>query len=638
MENNRRIKLKKNYQLLIFVIMLFLSFVFINIGSGLLFSRHKADFTDSGKYTLSAASRTILKEIKNPVYIKIYLSQSLNKEYPSIAQYSQFVLRFLENYQNISPETIEIEIKNPEPFSKVEKEAKALGIEPFLSSNGQTNLYFGAVFTNDNGDSYTIPRFINQRRGYLENDISRILAKINEPVSRKVGIVSDNLPILKRNYADTSPVNWAFVEMLKSDYNLVPVSSQTVQIPIDMDALILVNPKNLSPLFIYALDQYIMSGGKILLLTDPFSEVAVDLNGSDYAGISNINKLLNNLGVSFDNNIVVGDISLSEKTIISNKDDSQLRDYPLWISADKSHINQNNIITKGLNRINFKSAGALSIADKHEAKITPLITTSDKGGSIDAELVRFSDKYTIAEQYKNDNRIYNLALLIEGRFDSIFTDNILGGTDFASQMLPFIAHSIEPAEIIVIADSDILDESSWTSDESAEDNGAYNVIPTTDNGDIIVRSIDYLVGNKQLLGINNRNVLENNKTVSEEIYQNSYNIHAEEYEQNSRELTEKEQTVEYMEEAVSDRALGVSMPLLQKIEQDKQEIKKLQDNIKYLDYIIRQESEKQINTIIIMNILVIPFSIIILIWLINIFYARRQKKKVMELVDEYKIS
>lgn len=639
MIKNHHLKFRKNYQLLFFIGMLFLSFVFINIGSGLLFGRHKADLTDNGQYTLSPSSASIVKDIKSPIHIKVYLSQSLNKEYPALAQYSQFVLRFLENYQNLSPEMVEIEIKNPEPFSLVEKEAKAQGVDGFLSTNGQTNLYFGAVFSNDFGDSQTISRFLPERRGYLETDISRLFAKINLPILKKIGIVSDTIPILKTSYGKTEAMNWAFVEQLKNDYTLVAVSPQSVQIPFDLDALILINTGHISPFMMYALDQYIMTGGKILLLTDSYSEISAEINGSESIIPSNINKLLNNLGVSLDNGIVVGDLSLSETTIISNRDDNRLRNYPLWINIPQQYINQKPAVTQGLSRFNFKSAGALTInGDLQNPQITPLITTSKDAGHVATELVQNEDKYKILEGYQKNDQSYNLALLVEGKFDSLYPNNILDGTEFAEQMLPFIAHSIEPSEIIIIADTDILNEANWTAEGSADDQGAYHIISTNNNGDLILRSIDYLVGNHQLLGISNKNILDNEKTVTEEVYTSSYKLYSAEYEQTKSELYAKEQNTQYLDEAIADHSLSASVPMLKKIEQNKQDIQKLQDKLKYLDYIIRQESDKQINTIIIMNILILPFSIILLIWLINLAYARHQRKKVVRLVDEYKIS
>ena len=140
----RSIRLKKNYILAVFAILLFLSFVFVNIGSGLLFGRKKADFTGDARYTLSEASRQIVSEINTPVYIRLYLSSAVSREYPALYQYSQTVLRRLETYRNQNPEMIQIEVKDPEPYGKIAEEAKAQGLKSFLSTDGQFELYFGA--------------------------------------------------------------------------------------------------------------------------------------------------------------------------------------------------------------------------------------------------------------------------------------------------------------------------------------------------------------------------------------------------------------------------------------------------------------------------------------------------------------
>lgn len=103
---SRRITLKKNYILALFAGLLFLSFVFVNIGSGLLLGRQKLDLTGDGRYTLSEASRRIVSEINSPLYIRFYLSSAVSREYPALYQYSQAVLRRLETYRDQNPDMI----------------------------------------------------------------------------------------------------------------------------------------------------------------------------------------------------------------------------------------------------------------------------------------------------------------------------------------------------------------------------------------------------------------------------------------------------------------------------------------------------------------------------------------------------
>lgn len=192
---SRRITLKKNYILALFAGLLFLSFVFVNIGSGLLLGRQKLDLTGDGRYTLSEASRRIVSEINSPLYIRFYLSSAVSREYPALYQYSQAVLRRLETYRDQNPEMIRIEIKDPEPYGKIAEEAQKQGLKSFLSADGRSELYFGAVLGNDNGDSRIIEQFSPGRAGYLENDISRAIAALNNPLRPKIGITSDSLPV-----------------------------------------------------------------------------------------------------------------------------------------------------------------------------------------------------------------------------------------------------------------------------------------------------------------------------------------------------------------------------------------------------------------------------------------------------------
>lgn len=635
MNGKNRLIFKKNYSLVLFIIILFLSFVLINIGSGLFFGQRKADFTYGGKYSLSEASKQIVKEIKTPTYIRVYLSSDISSDYPSLYQYSQFVLRWLENYQNLNPEQIRIEIKNPKPYSKTAEEAAKLGLKSLLSPDGQTELYFGAAFGNDNGDSLIIPQFTPGRISYLETDISRTLAKLNMPLRSKIGIISDNLPIMNRVYGNPDSAEWSFLTLLKNSYDVVSVSSQTAQIPFDIETLIVINPKKLHPLFLYALDQYVLRGGRIILFIDPFSEVEADIYGTASVSSPNVNKLLKNWGLHFPENKVIGDNSAAMQII----DKARLRNYPLWLNLSPKNINQQNLITRGLNRIILKSPGTVEIApDFDTAKAEALLTTSANGGSVSAEAAGYLDKTSIIQQYSNDRKIYTPAVLVEGKFDSAFTDNILAGTGFEENMLPFLPSSTDEGKILVVADTDVLNDENWVNEDLSGGEGEYDLVPFAQNGDFVLRTIDYFTGNTQALSITAKNILQNQKSIAAEIQNQSAAPFAAEYEQAKRSLTEKEKFAGYWADAVRNNSIEVSMPLIQKMEQNRQEIKELQEKLKYIEYQIRTAAAKKTDTVIWLNMAAIPFALLLIIWVITLVTAVRRRRKVQEIINEYKIS
>ena len=298
-------KIKNSIIISLFVLLLLASFILINTTSGALFSGNRADLTSDRLNTLSLRSEEIIAGINKPVYVKLYLSSQISRQNPVLAQYAQNIIRLLGRYQDKSNHLIKIEILDPEPYSNVENEAKTAGLVPLPDSENE-KLYFGAVFSDDKGRSYTIPQFSPQRLNYLENDLSRAVSNILMPKRKVIGIASD-LPLINPGFMNAEKQkNWTFVNLLNKDYAIVPISTTTAEIP-NIDVLIIVATGKLPSLFIYALDQYILRGGRLLLIIDPASEIKKRL----YLGIPdenlNLNALLDNLGIHYVPDQVLGD-------------------------------------------------------------------------------------------------------------------------------------------------------------------------------------------------------------------------------------------------------------------------------------------------------------------------------------------
>lgn len=625
------IKIKKGYVLGLFLSFLILTFVFINLASGLLFRNYKTDFTMYKKYTLSQSSRDIIKDIKEPVFIKVYLSSNMVEEYPQYADYSKFVLRFLNKYQALSDGMVQVDIKNPEPYTALENEAKIAKIKPILDNNGQSNLYFGAVISNDAGDSYTIPKFIPERSYKLENDISRIIAKINNPQRKTIGFISPTLPIISKIYGTTKDNDWAFLTQIKNDYKLAELSDRTHQIPLDIDVLLLVNPQTLSDVFAYSLDQFVLRGGKVLMFIDPYSEKEGETRGTANISEPQFTAFLKNWGVEYKKGLILGDTDLSETTIING----QLKNYYPWMQISQSFINQDNDITKELNNISVRTAGMLDALPNEDIVITPLLTTSEKGGSVAAHIAKFSDKNDTLTLYQNDNKKHVIAYLVEGRFSSFFNNNILGDTAYAEYMLPYLAVSANPSSIIVVSDTDMLSDEVWTDKDYSDDNEVYGLLSTSDNGDFVLRAIDYLADNKQLLGIHNKNGLAKEKTVGEQIYAQVLSKHAKEYNNAKQNLALKEKNLGEILSSIENQNLSPSIKVIEQMEKLRKDINNEQNSVKQYEYIIKQENEGRVGMIIIFNTVIIPLIIIFFIWFLNIIFIRRKKHQVTELLNEH---
>ncbi len=633
MKDCRKNMLNRGFGLLVFTAVLILIFICVNIGSALYFGRWKADLTDNAKYTLSRAAENIIGNLEQPVDITLFLSRSLAKENPPLYQYSAFVSDVLNSVKTLSAGKISIDIKNPEPYSLTEEEAVRAGIVPFTDSTGQNSLYFGLFFRSNNGSNYTIPLLLPQRASLLENDIGRALSVLNASRKKTVGLVAPTFNLNGKRYGEKQGEVPAFMQLIKNGYNVKEISAETVQIPSDIDILVVINPDRVSKLFVYALDQFILRGGKLLLFLDPFSQKTAESTGPQPQGSANINLLLRNLGVSFDTENIVGDSVLGQPVYIGE----QLKNYPYQLHLTAKQINQQAPITRGIGSINLGTPGHLVILGG-ENPITPLLQTTNNSGLTDSGDYAYNTLKQNLDGFEKSGELYTLGILTEGYFDSAFTDNILAGTAYENRILPFIARSVSRSEIIIIADSDLLFDENWVDGENSDTTRFHGIVPAADNGALLLRSLDYLSGQKDLASIRDKTALNAEKSIALSLYEKIYAVRTGEYSGLTTKLEQLQNENDFLEEEVRNKQLVLSMPLLQKLEQNKKTAAALRQQIKRLDYLMKKEYDDKISGIILTNCAIIPLLLVLVVWAGASLLFLRGRRKIREILNDEKIS
>ena len=627
-------KIYKNYGLLLFILFLFTSFICLNISSGLVFSRWKADLTSDSRYSLSKNSKKIISEINSPLYIRVYLSSAISKDYPALYQYSQTVLRRLEGYKNLNPENIMLEVRDPEPYSPTAEEAKRLGLKSFLSADGQSELYFGAVLGNDNGDTRNIEQFSPARANYLESDISRAINALNNPLSPKIGIVTGSLPISEHNYGEQAQTEWAFLRLLRNEYNIVKLSALTPEIPYDLEALIIVAPQKMSSLLTYAIDQYLLRGGRVLLLVDPYSE-----ENKQALGLSDsLNKLLKNWGIAVDFSKVVGNMKLGEKFIDENQTGQIFYTNPLWLNLTQTNIDSSKPFGQGISLLSLRSAGNISITKQDNISTTALLSLNKNSGNIATKDLRLQDAETLSQKLQPDEQAQTLAVLLEGRADSSFLGNPLRGTGFEEDMLPFLPTSLKEGKLLIIADTDLLADSAWVNEQISGNGNTYDITAFAQNGEFILRAMDYLTDMPTLAAIGSKQLSGNAKSILQKIYLQKLEPYQTKYEQNKKQLIEKQMLNKSWNEIIQNNETIVNMSILKKLEQNRQEINNLQDELKRTEYLVRKATAHTTDIITWINVFAIPVLLLLILWVFNLLRTRRNQNKVREIINEYKIS
>lgn len=615
-----KIQIMKNSSLLILSVLIIFSFIMLMTASSALFGRHKADITSLHRTAMNPQSEKIVKNLNVPVNITVYQSENLSTEYPELGLQSQFLFRLLERYQSLSHGKITINVKNPEPFSLAEEEAKEAGIRAFPNNTESENLYFGAVFNNEKGKSFTIPYFSVQRQNYTEYDISRALGKFGDFQKKTVGIAAFGADINE----------WQFTKQLKNDYNVAEIDPQDVTIPSNISVLLVYNPQQVPNSFIYALDQYIMRGGKLILLLDPYSEQTVANHPASSLYKNNLLPFLKRIGLRFNPDEIIGDKDLSTQNRRNILED---QNFVLWFDIPQNKTND-NIFTKGFLNFSFRTPGALSAEEKENADYMPLFATTANGGSLAADFAKFASKESVNNSFKSSGKEYILGYWITGWFESLFEQSIVAGTSQEYKLPPFIISSIEPASILAIADSDFIADDTWNLAKYKENSTVYDQVPGSNNADFLLRAIDLMSGNTNIAGLYPNYMINEDKSIGEQIYNNIFKNYAETYQEKENEIATLQNELETFKASLRSNEIGMSISNIQEIENYHRRIQKLQEELKFIEYRIKIENEHKVAEIIVINTLLFPMILIILLWLGIKIYNRRQKQEILRLINE----
>ena len=614
--------IKKHIGLILFIIMLVASFIALNAASGLIFSNHKLDLTQDQRYTLRPQTIDVLQNITKPITINIYYSSSISKDYPLYSQYAQLVLRTLDKYKNISQNKIKINILDPIPYSSTEEDAIRYGLRKFSSKEGEAGLYFGAIMTNTDGKKYTIPYFEGQRQDYLENDLTRAISSLSNFNRRNIGIMSPDIPLIDTSYrGKKANKDWTFIKLLRQDYNIVELSSTIPEIPLEIETIILFTTNKLPANSAYVIDQFVMRGGKLMVMVDPHSIYEDRLKGITSPNGSDINKLLEKWGMTYGENLIVGDKQLAQEITLA--DGSTKKFFPTF-NLKAENISSNSVITQNLQNILFQTPGGLELIDTPDVTTTPLLETSSQTTIIDAKISKFGSKEDVINNSIAANETFILAALSTGTYQSAFKSSPFS-QDIIIEQLPHISSSIIPSKIIVIADADWIHQQSWIEPAFINGNSTDEIVYSNNNFDFLLRSVDYLTSNEKNMSIGSKPVADRNDTLGQRIEQNTATQYATQYQELQKDFEETKAKLNSMLLMIKNQEIATSVKNLSEVNNIQRSLQKKQELMRRMEHKIKENSQNMIDMIITANTVVFPVIIIGFIFLV-VFLLRRHNK------------
>ncbi|MBK8978873.1 MAG: Gldg family protein [Planctomycetes bacterium] len=374
----------------------------------------RIDLTERSIYTLTDGTRSILRKVGQPLtmkffYSKSYIDETGNPQLRAINNLYYYVRDLLRSYERASGGRLKLEEYDPAAFSPEEEEADRLGVTR-LPTQGQAGLYFGMAITTESGRTQAIPVFDARRQSMIEYQITEAIERITSETKTKLGVMSsldvaggdmnDFQRMMAARQGRQVAEPWGNVEVLKRFYDVSNVATDVTEIDPELDYLVLIHPKELSDQTLYAIDQFVMRGGKLICFVDPhapFADPAPRDPNNPFGGpaghedSSNLNRLLQAWGVKVDPQQYVADFGLA-LPINSQRGPTPLGTFLALNTPGEDGVaqgvNPDDPVTQGLSQrlvMYFPGAVQAATGSASDVNITPLLMTTRDGRMFTAD-------------------------------------------------------------------------------------------------------------------------------------------------------------------------------------------------------------------------------------------------------------
>ena len=504
------------------VLIIFVFLVILNTLGAFFF--HRFDLTKDKRYTLSATSLTILNQVKEPLYIKVYLQGDLPAEFKRLQQETKQLLEEFQAYnKNIVFEFIN-PLEDKEASMDNAKKLYAKGLTPVNISvddkgkQSQAMVFPWAVAFYKNKE-VNIPLLKNKMGAnvtdkiigsvqHLEYSISDALNKATTTKQKQIAIIKGN-----RELDDAYLAN--FLLQIRESYHIAPFTLDsvaqnqkgTLEALKKFDLAIIIKPnETFSDDEKQVLDQYIINGGKSMWLIDQVTAEMDSLYNPEGATLAfpkdlGLNDMFFKYGFRINPDLVKDERGTPIKLATGQQGSAtQYQDFN-WKYAPEVHPESRNAIVKNLGGIKFDFANAIDTL-KNGIQKTVLLQSSPYSKKIGtpAEInLNVVNEETSPNHYQNTGNII-MGVLLEGTFKSVFENRVLAFNqkDFKTQGAP--------NKMIVIADGDIIKNQLDKNGAPVELGLDQRTGILYDNKDLMLNCVNYLLDDTGLINIRSKDL------------------------------------------------------------------------------------------------------------------------------------
>lgn len=606
------------------VVVLVVIVIAINVISSRLYIRF--DMTDENIYSLSEGTERILSKLDGSVIAKFYFSRSVKSLPPQIKTYATRVEEVLGEYVSLSNQKVILEVFDPKPDTDDEEAAVGYGVKGISLPNGE-QVYFGLVFLKG-AKEVSIPYLDPRREEFLEYDLTESIVRLQSDRKAKIGVLS-TLPVLN---GASDPMNshsnqeWVVFEQLKRNFEVEVVDPDIDKIADDIKVLFIFHPKGLGEKVVYAIDQFVMNGGRLIVAVDPFARIDYAYQSQMMGGAmgqqmpsasSDLPKLFAAWGITFTGDKLVGD---RNRMVQVGGTGGMPVPYPYIFQLQEEDINSESVVTERLKTFMYAEGGSFSISGE-KVELQSLIATTKDAGFINAQMVGMMMPEQTAKNFHPEAGKKTIVGIVSGEFESAFRE----GPPEGVKNLNHLAKAAFRNSIFLMGDIDFMYDANAVSKIQF---GPQTIIrPKNDNLNLVLNAVEFMSGSEDLISIRSSGKISRPFTTVQEIQKQAQEKWQKKEEELSSRLQELQQKLNDLQQKRTDGGRFTLTPQQQdEIERFRAEEVEIRKSRRVVRRNLREDIERLGTQLVAINMLVVPFSIGMLGFFVFARRARRMKR------------
>ena len=590
-------------------ILLFLSFNFIinkiNFNIGI-------DFTSTKTFTLSKGTKNVLANIEEPLKIEFIYSRSLSKNIPIIQNYANQIEGLLNRYDSLAKGKIDFQIIEPEPYSDQEDYVERFGVQGFPVGLEGSNIYFGLIATNTTDDIEIIPFFDPSKGGSLEKQLTDIVYKLNRVEKPKIGLLTQ---VETKSPNPNIPLQGEYIifEQLENYYD-IEYLSPTAEIFENIDLLVVYHPAEISENTEYAIEQFILRGGKTLIFVDPYFEK------DDYTDkASTLNNVLKTLNINYVDRVILDGTQATRLQTQQNISDSTSLQTLLklnWPEVRTDFINQQEDISSGLSLVRLISPGGLMKLDE-ESQTTYSSILSSSELTMDLSIQEVQDPIELINNFNPTGIIYDFAVKVGGKAQSNF-DN------FESKYSDHISQSQENLNVIVFSDADFIRSPYWARVQKFLNSTV--IEESSDNGTLVSNIMDVMTGFDDFIDLRNKETPFRPFTVVQKLQAEAEKQYLGQEQELQQKLDLTLQEIQNLSGGRDNENVQLSETQMEELALFQLEVERTRKELREVRRNLNKDIDALANKINVLNTFLIPILLIILMFFVPYQLGIRKRK------------